>query len=459
MGSNGGVAVNDDVLLKFLSKRLIDVGGDDNKLGRLRQTAADLAGTLKKIPAKASSFALVSFDPDVPATDPTIAEVEDALRKRWETYVNTFAETPIVVFRAMLLDALIKACEKNDTVAAAFVASARNVLPFMEVGEEREIWADVVAEIERKVEDRAEREWATPASITVPDIKVESPSMSEIRISSRKLNTANLGEKVMAAAGPQFNSPDRGQVDTGGNPHWLHNDPQNWIYEFGTRTAEVVGEAINRTLGSLSVEGLDLPGFTEEMGAVISDHLTTTLQAVSSATAGLQRRTNLLWWKEALFSPSVRKSYREMSTFDASVLMAFDIHRHIPTFSPASVAAFLRETVIVLPTVDQEEKVPIRELVGKTRDASILEELRTEAGKLVAAPVGRSSILGLIGHSDAVPRIDDGMFRDFVGVKPDTMLTLPDWSVWIFRELQATRAIAEASAPKRRTARKRTAGK
>ncbi len=451
--------MNDDVLLKFLSKGLIDVGGDDDKLRRLRQTATDLAGTLKKIPAKASSFALVSFDPDVPATDPTIAEVEDALRKRWETYVNTFAETPIAVFRAMLLDALIKACEKNDTVAAAFAASARNVLPFMEVGEEREIWADVVAEIERKVEERAEREWATPVSITVPDIKVESPSMSEIRISSRKLNTANLGEKVMAAAGPQFNSPDRGQVDTGGNPHWLHNDPQNWIYEFGTRTAEVVGEAINRTLGSLSVEGVDLPGFTEEMGAAISDHLTTTLQAVSSATTGLQRRTNLLWWKEALFSPSVRKSYREMSPFDASVLMAFDMHRNIPTFSPASVAAFLRETVIALPTVDQEKKVPIRKLVEKTRDASILEELRTEAGKLVAAPVGRSSILGLIGHSEAVPQVDDGMFRDFVGVKPDTMLTLPDWSVWIFRELQATRATAEASAPKRRTARKRMAGK
>ena len=95
----------------------------------------------------------------------------------------------------------------------------------------------------------------------------------------------------------------------------------------------------------------------------------------------------------------------------------------------------------------------------KARDTSILEELRTEVGKLVAAPAGRSSILGLIGHSEAVPRIDDGTFRDFVGVKPDTMLTLPDWSVWIFRELQATRAIAEASAPKRRTPRKRRAGK
>ena len=44
--------MNDDVLLKFLNKRLINVGGDDDKLEHLRQTAADLAGILEETPAK-----------------------------------------------------------------------------------------------------------------------------------------------------------------------------------------------------------------------------------------------------------------------------------------------------------------------------------------------------------------------------------------------------------------------
>ena len=447
--------MNNDVLLRFLSKGLINVGGDDDKLERLRQTAVDLTGILEKTPAKTSPYALVAFDPDVPTTDPTILEVEEALHKRWATYVNTFAGTPVTVFRAMLLDALIRACWKNDTVAAAFVASARNVLPFMEVGGEREIWADIVAEVESKVEDRSEREWATPASIFVPDLKFESLSTTEIRISSKKLNTTNLGVRLMAAAGPQSNSPDRGTVQTEGNRYWPHNQPQNWVYEFGTRTAAAVGEAINRALGDLSVEGFDLPGMTEHMTKVISEHLTTTLHTVSTATAGLQRRTNLLWWKEALFSPSARMSYRDMMPFEAAALMAFDMHGQISTFSPASVAAFLRETVTALPTIDQDRKAPIRELVEKTRDADVLSQLRTEAGKLVSASAGRGSILAVIGHTDAAPRIDD-RFRDRVGVKPDTALTMADWSVWIFREFQAARAVTEASAPKRRTSRKRT---
>ena len=88
--------MNDDVLLKFLSKGLINVGGDDDKLEHLRQTAADLAGILEETPAKACPFALVAFDPHIPTTDQTVVEVEDALRSRWQTYINTLGVTLIL---------------------------------------------------------------------------------------------------------------------------------------------------------------------------------------------------------------------------------------------------------------------------------------------------------------------------------------------------------------------------
>ena len=448
--------MNDDVLLKFLSKRLINVGGDDDKLEHLRQTASDLAGILEETPAKACPFALVAFDPNVPATDPTVIEVEEALRKRWQTYVNTFSDTPVTVFRAMLLDALTSACGRNDTVAAAFVASARNVLPFMEVGDEQELWADIVVEIEERVEGLAEREWATPASISVPEIKFKPSSEAKVRIASKRINAAGLKARFEASVGPHANDPDGTQRNTDGNPYWPQNNPHEWVYEFGARTAEIVGETINKAIGGLSVEGLDLPQYSEQIAGVMSEHITTTLQAVSSATAGLQRRTDLLWWKEALFSPSARTSYRELSPADAAVLMAFDVHQQIPTFSPASVAAFLRETVVSLPTLDVGDTSSIRHLIEKTRDTDVLSQLRTEAAKLVGAPAGRCSVLGVIGHPDAMLQLDDTGFRDRIGVKADTALTLPDWSVWVFRELQAARAVAEATTPKRPAPRERT---
>ena len=109
--------MNDDVLLTFVKKNLIDVGGDDAKLASMRQAAGDLSGILKKTPAKTLAFSLVAFDPEVPETDPSITEAAEALRKRWETYVNTFASTPVAVCRAMLLDALIQAARENEAVA------------------------------------------------------------------------------------------------------------------------------------------------------------------------------------------------------------------------------------------------------------------------------------------------------------------------------------------------------
>ena len=344
--------MNDDILLRFLGKNLIDVGGDDAKLSHLKQTADDLSNILKKTPAKATSFALVAFDPDVPGTDPVIAEAEDALRKRWETYVNTFAETPVTVIRAMLLDALTRTALENNAVAVAFVASARNTLPLMEIGEEREIWSDVVGDVERKIEERAEAEWATPASITLPQIKIDPPPPLEMRVSALKVDRNKLSEDFQAAAGPQAQDQQGESFETQGNPHYP-NENDLWIFEFGQRAASAVGDAVTRAVKGASIEGGDPLGMTEHLLATISGHLSATMQAVSSATAGLQRRTYLLWWKEALFSPSTRTSYRDMSSSAAATLMAFDMHRQVPTLSPASVAAFLREAVIALPTIDR----------------------------------------------------------------------------------------------------------
>ena len=95
--------MSDDVLLRFVTQNLINVGGDDTKLDKLREAAADLAEILKEEPTKTLAFALTAFDPEVPEKDPTISEAAAVLRGRWETYANTFAPTPVAVFRAMSL--------------------------------------------------------------------------------------------------------------------------------------------------------------------------------------------------------------------------------------------------------------------------------------------------------------------------------------------------------------------
>lgn len=433
-----------DVLIRFLQAGLINVGGDDTKLERLKETSGDLAAALKKNPSNAAPYALIAFDPKAPAQDPVVQEALAALQARWATYVNTFSGTPISIVRAMLLHALVQASAEDEKVGVAFVASARNALPFMEVDNERAIWGEVISEVERAVDTRAEAEWATPEAINAPAMNFAPPEAIEVSLTIGNPNKALLAKKFEAAGGPHNAA---GQA-TGGNPHWPNNG-QSWLTEFGTRAAEAVAEAMSTAAKASAIGPVDLSGPLNSLAQVVSTHVTDTLKAVSGATAGLQRRTNLIWWKETLYSPSARVSYRTVPATTAGALMAFDLHKQVPTFSPASVVAFLNETVLTLPEIDASKRYGIRDLLDGAKKSAELAELRQVASQLVPERNGRGPIVGLLGQGRGQD-IDDARFVELVGVPAETLLTIPEWATWLFRELQAARAAQEGPEQKKR---------
>lgn len=443
--------MTEDILLRFLSHGLIDVGGDDAKLEKLQATAGDLAGNLKKTPAKATAYALVAFDPQAPTDDPVVCEALEALKNRWATYINTFSGTPIAVVRAILLEALARAAAQDERIGVAFVTSARNTLPFMAVGDERAIWADVVTTIEERVDARAEAEWATPSSISVPALDFDVPALKAPTVKTVRANREHLLELIRAAAGPHYHDPQQGNVATDGNPYWPQPQQQGqWNTEFGKRMSETVAGAVDAAVGKTTVEQADLSQPFRDLTASVTAYVDATLKTVSGATAGLQRRTNLLWWKEALFSPSVRISYRELSPIAAATQMAFDLHQQVPTFSPASVSAFLFEAVVGLPSVEQAKTFAIRDLVCEAQTHESLAMLRSEGAALIGPPGGRGPIMALIAHPDVPAARAEAEFRRLTGVPADAQLTLPDWATWVFRELQATRAAIDGAKTTRR---------
>ncbi|MFQ2195014.1 GTPase-associated system all-helical protein GASH [Aeromonas jandaei] len=433
-----------DVLIRFLSAGLLDVQGDDAKLEKLQTAAADLSAALKKTPSKSAAFSLIAFDPSSPATDPVIQEAVEALQNRWATYINTFSDTPVTVIRAILLDALSKAASEDDHIGIAFISYARNALPFMEAGNESKIWGDVVAKIERQVNARAEAEWTTPESIRVPEMNYLVPGAITIRGQEVSLDKDALAEKIAAAGGP---NNAVGQP-TGGNSVWP-NSNNHWVFQFTPLLANAIYGALEEVLEGVQIEPVDLSEPLKNLASAVSIHVDNTLQAVSGATAGLQRRTSLIWWKETLYSPSVQSSYRDMSPSIAAALMAFDLHQQIPTFSPASVAAFLHETVLSLPDIDAQDAKPIRVLLEEALQAEELAPLRDASAQLHPEPTGRGPLLGILGHGVG-KHINDDQFRCLVGIPAESALTIPQWATWIFRELQAARAMQEGAGAKKR---------
>jgi hypothetical protein len=445
--------VDDAILQGFLNKGLIDVGGDDTKLEKLSQAAKDLASALKKNPSKALSYSLIAFDPEAPEDDPVVQEALEALQNRWATYRNTFAATPIAVIRALLLDALVEAAAEDDRVGVCFVASARNALPLLPVDNERDIWIDIVEQVERRVDARAEDEWATPEIISVQPMKYEVPELDAPEVTIGKAPRAALQKGMLAAAGPQYNDPQQGQVATNGNPQWPQNNV-HWVWDFGRRASIAVADAIDDAMSSIAVSQPELGEPLGKLASAVSIYVEDTLKSVSAATAGLQRRTNLLWWREALHSPSAGKSYRELPPSVAAALMALDLFNTVPLFSPASVSAFLGEAVLRLEGTADRGKRPVRDLVAEAQDHNGLTTLRAAAAKLAAAPDGRGPLLALIGHPAHTRARDADYFQRLTGVPANSELDAVEWARWLFRELQASKAAVDAAPAKRRSAKK-----
>lgn len=436
-----------EFLLRFLEIGAFDLKGDDIKLEKLRLTAKDLSAALRKAPAKTACFTMVAADPNVAATDPTVEEAMTALRKQWETVANAFTGRPVGILRAILLDAIVQAARSDDAIAVAFVNTARNALAYAETSDEAEIWREAVGEIETKVDARAEAEWATPEMISVNPLQYAPPAPVSTDYEAPTVDKSELKAKIHSAAGPW--------APTNQNPHSPANNPQQWAQEFANKMSIAIAETLDGMAEELTPAPVDLSGPLSILAKAVTAHVDNALASFSGATAGLQRRTNLLWWKEALYSPSAHASYLDLPPFEASALMALDLHEQVPTYSPASVSAFLREAIRCLTVEEGDQGNGRRDVADLLRDArttAFMQPFRVLAAQYVPAPLGRGPLLSLIGHPRDSGAIEATTLRALGGVDASTKMTPSEWGTHLFRELQSARATSDS--PTRRAKKK-----
>lgn len=427
--------MNGEYLMRFLDIGAIDLKGDDSRLDKLRATAKDLSAVLKKAPAKTISFTMVAADPGVASDDPTIKEAMEALRKQWETVSNAFSSPPVAILRAVLLSAIVQAARADESISVAFVNTARNALVHTETADEAVVWREAVGEIEAKVDARAEQEWATPEMITVDPLQYTPPAAVALKFKAPTVDREALQSKIQRASGPWGGSPS--------NQHVPSNNPQPWAASFAAMMATAIADELEALGKGLAPAPVDLTGPLTTIANAVTAHVENALASFSGATAGLQRRTNLLWWKEALYSPSVHESYIDLPAFEAAALMALDLHEQVPTYSPASVSAFLRETIRCLPAdpgCTGGGKQEIATLVSIARTAEFMQPFRNLAAQYVQAATGRGPLLSVVGHPQSPTTIDAATLRALAGLDASTKMTPAEWGTYLFRELQSARA-------------------
>lgn len=432
-----------DVLQSFLNARLFDVSGDDARVARMREAASDLGAVLKASPERTVAFTMVEIDRDVGPDEPIVRETVAVLEKRWQSYAGAFSDQQLpTVARAIILQALANTIE-SDGIAAAVAATSHNLLPYIGSRTDGGIWVELVASAEMRLNQLAQREWGLPASMS-ETLVFELPKIEpvEIPVSNRKW----LAERISAAAGP---TDDQNNAIKDANTVWTNSAP-TWSHAFAPIAASGITATIDDVVKRLA-QKVEPSVVVTAIGSALAEFATGVAEASAGTLRVIERRSRLLWWKESLFSPSARVSYRSLDPAIAAALAATDANAQTGPFAPRMVEHFLGET---LRSIDPEAMALPRylaELAASVQaDASPSGDTCRSAFGSVKGSAGRTPLTSLMASDE---KVDEKVIAARLGLEGDVRMSPIDFALWLFRELQAS--AANPPPPKRKTASRR----
>lgn len=407
------------LLQRFFDASLIPSETTDERLIHYQAAAADLAKRFGDSPCDAVSASRVAIDPNCPATDPWFDVVQDAVKVHWKTFLVKNNDAPRQICRAILLEALSKATEEDWTATLAIWNAASSLLPHLGEGPEQLITREFISELGNDCETHSSSEWRTEATAAenLPEFEIKLPAIKAIQVDEEELTNGFSG-----AVGPQNAA---GRVLTNPNPHWPHNDPTNWAIQFAPRASKTVAAAVNKALAATSPA---IKGLSDQLAPALKKHANALSKWVIGSAQRNERFTSLLWWKQTLYSPSLQRSYRELSAVETAVALSFDLASVSGAPVPLSVEYFLRETIRnVLP---EDPKLTLAELVGATKTCCAVGPCLPTAPSGPPHRISLREFLSVV--QQAVP--SDDTIPAYVGVTPSTSLPLTEWAVWLLRE-------------------------
>ena len=169
----------------------------------------------------------------------------------------------------------------------------------------------------------------------------------------------------------------------------------------------------------------------------LEQQLTSHLETIRMRVAD---RLDVLWWSEAKYSRSLSLGYREMQREVAAVAMAHDLSTLVPAMAPASVTYVLGEAVAAISRDDSNEPWSVETLLDALRTSN--SNLR-EAIPDTTTTNGRVPLFALVAKAIGGNRVGREDVSGRTGIDPGLKLSLHDFSMWMFRDIQARRLAEE----------------
>lgn len=391
--------------------------------------------TRKKTKSDIIPYTLVALDPKVKDSDPVVQEVETIIIKKWATFKNSVTATKdksTTYVRAVILESLSQ-LSKDDTATATLVwLTARDVIRHYQLDSEENSICGLLQELADQVEENGQAAWGVSHKLHASKFKGIEISISGVN--AAKIDEESLKEQLLGAMVHSGWSPNAGG---GNNPHTTASNSWQWskfaAENSATGIAEVVNSALSQQAKSISTISSSIQKNMDNYFAQLQPFFEDVNNSIANSITANNKRSELLWWKQSLYSRSLNASYRSLDQLSAAVCMAYDLVELTAPIYPESLDYLLRETLKDVHGDLVADERPLTEWL----EGSLSLNEKIQSALKAHAEQGEQRKPLLTAWANALHSGETGSFFIETGINKKAKLTLSDLAVWLFHGLQA----------------------
>lgn len=391
--------------------------------------------TRKKIKSDFIPYTLVALDPKVRDSDPVMQEVEKIIIKNWPAFKNSVTatnDTSSTYVRAVILESLYQLSKDDGATAALVWLTARDVIGHYQLDAEDNSIRVLLQELADRVEENGQAAWGISHKLQASKFNGVEISISEVK--AAKIDEESLKEQLVDA---MVHSGWSSQAEGGKNPYVQGQNNFNWpkfaAEHSATGITQVVNSALSQQAQSLSTISSSIKKNLDEYFAQLQPFFEEVNNSIVNSITANNKRSELLWWKQSLYSRSLNVSYRSLDQLNAAVCMAHDLAELVEPIYPESLDYLLRETLKDVHGDLATEEHPLTEWLEDSR--SLPENIQSVLKAYAEQGEQRKSLLSAWGNT--LHSSEPTSFFIETGIDKKAKLTASDLAVWLFHGLQA----------------------
>ncbi|MEH6396123.1 GTPase-associated system all-helical protein GASH [Pseudoalteromonas sp.] len=391
--------------------------------------------TRKKTKSDFIPYTLVAFDPKVKDSDPVAQEVEKIIIKNWPAFKNSVTatnDTSTTYVRSVILESLSQLSKDDGATAALVWLTARDVIGHYQLDAEENSIRLLLQELADKVEENGQAAWGIGHKLQASKFNGVEISISAVK--AAQIDEVSLKSQLLDA---MVHSGWSQQAGGGKNPQSAAQNSWQWpqfaAENSATGIAEVVNSALSQQAQSLSTVSSSIKKNLDDYFSQLQPFFEDVNDSIVNSITANNKRSELLWWKQSLYSGSLNASYRSLDLLNAAVCMAHDLAEQVDPIYPESLDYLLRET---LKDVHGDMASEERPLIEWLKDSLSLHGNIQSALKAYSEQgEQRKSLLSAWGNT--LHLSEPTRFFIETGIDKRAKLTASDLAVWLFHGLQA----------------------